>query len=61
MDNSRTLVMACATVIEEMLPLMPDGMQHQVFDFGLHVNPDKLRTTLQEAINDASGQYDRNC
>jgi hypothetical protein len=33
-------------------------MQHQVFDFGLHVNPDKLRTTLQEAIDAASGQYE---
>jgi len=58
MDNSHTLVMACATVIEEMLPLLPEGMDHQVFDFGLHVNPDKLRNTLQEAIDAVSGQYD---
>lgn len=58
MDNSHTLVMACATVIEEMLPHLPDGMDHQVFDFGLHVNPDKLRATLQEAIDTVSGQYD---
>ena len=58
MDNSRTLVMACATVIEEMLPLLPEGMDHQVFDFGLHVNPDKLRNTLQAAIDAVSGQYD---
>jgi hypothetical protein len=58
MDNSHTLVMACATVIEEMLPHLPEGMAHQVFDFGLHVNPDKLRNTLQEAIDAVSGQYD---
>jgi hypothetical protein len=58
MDNSRTLVMACATVIEEMLPHLPEGMAHQVFDFGLHVNPDKLRSTLQEAVDAVSGQYD---
>jgi hypothetical protein len=58
LPHSRTLVMACATVIEEMLPLMPHGMQHQVFDFGLHVNPDRLRRTLQEAIDAVSGQYD---
>ena len=51
MDDHRTLVMACATVIEEMLPLLPEGMQHQVFDFGLHIVPDKLRSTLQEAID----------
>jgi hypothetical protein len=58
MDPSRTIVMACATVIEEMLPLLPVGMAHQVFDFGLHVNPEKLRRTLQEAIDAVSGQYE---
>lgn len=58
MNISRTLVMACATVIEEMLPLLPEGMDHQVFDFGLHVNPDKLRSTLQAAIDAVSGKYD---
>jgi hypothetical protein len=57
-DYSRTLVMACATVIEEMLPLLPPGMQHQVFDFGLHVNPEKLRRTLQAAVDAVDGQYD---
>jgi hypothetical protein len=56
--HSRMLVMACATVIEEMLPLLPEGMQHKIFDFGLHVYPDKLRRTLQEAIDAVSGQYD---
>lgn len=50
--------MACATVIEEMLPMLPPGMQHQIFDFGLHVNPEKLRRTLQEAIDAVDDQYD---
>ncbi len=58
MDYSRTLVMACATVIEEMLPLLPEGMQHRVFDFGLHINPDKLRSTLQEAIDAVGSRFD---
>ena len=58
MDAARTLVMACATVIEEMLPLMPAGMQHQVLDFGLHINPEMLRHRLQAAIDAASGQFD---
>jgi hypothetical protein len=58
MDPSRTIVLACATVIEEMLPLLPAGMAHQGFDFGLHVNPEKLRRTLQEAIDALSGQYE---
>ncbi|MBN2385694.1 MAG: DUF1638 domain-containing protein [Anaerolineales bacterium] len=57
MDPSRTLLMACATVIEEMLPLLPEGLAHQVFDFGLHVNPGRLRHSLQEAIDSAGGQY----
>ncbi len=51
MDNSRTLVIACATVIEEMLPLLPEGMRHQTLDFGLHVFPDKLRKTVQETVD----------
>jgi len=58
MNISRTLVMACATVIEEMLPHLPAGMQHQVFEFGLHINPEKLRRTLQEAIDAVNGKYD---
>jgi hypothetical protein len=58
MDSSRILVMACATVIEEMLPHLPPGMQHQIFDFGLHVNPAVLRSTLQEAIDAVSGRFD---
>ena len=58
MDTPRTLVMACATVIEEMLPLLPPSMEHQIFDFGLHINPDKLRQTLQEAVDAVSWQYE---
>jgi hypothetical protein len=58
MDYTRTLVMACATVIEEMLPLLPPGMQHRVFDFGLHVNPDRLRRTLQAAIDAVEEPFD---
>jgi hypothetical protein len=57
MNPARTLVMACATVIEEMLPL-PEGMSYQVFDFGLHINPDKLRHTLQDAIDAVDGSYE---
>ncbi|PKO12668.1 MAG: hypothetical protein CVU39_22850 [Chloroflexi bacterium HGW-Chloroflexi-10] len=58
MDYSHTLVLACATVIEEMLPIIPPGMQHQVFDFGLHVNPQKLRETLQESISQVADDID---
>jgi hypothetical protein len=48
---SSTKVIACATVIEEMLPLLPPGVDHQVLDFGLHVNPESLKRVLQETID----------
>lgn len=49
---TRTVVIACATVIEEMLPLMPEGMEHRVLEFGLHAYPAKLRETLQINIDE---------
>jgi len=48
---TRTKVIACATVIEEMLLHLPPGMDYQVLDFGLHVNPEALKRALQEAID----------
>jgi hypothetical protein len=55
---SRTKVIACATVIEEMLPLLPPGVGHQVLDFGLHVNPESLKHALQDAIDASASQVD---
>jgi hypothetical protein len=48
----KTIVIACATVIEEMLPLMPEGMEHYTLEFGLHAYPDRLRSTLQATIDE---------
>jgi hypothetical protein len=50
--------MACATVIEEMQPFLPDGMPNRVFDFGLHINPARLRENLQEAVHAEGGKYE---
>jgi hypothetical protein len=47
-------VIACATVIEEMMPHLPPDVQYEVLDFGLHVNPEALRSSLQQAIDTAS-------
>jgi len=58
MIATRTKVVACATVIEEMLPLLPDGMSYEVLDFGLHLTPEKLRDKLQETINAAAAEAD---
>ena len=48
-------IIACQVVIEELLPLLPEGTDYETLDLGLHVNPDKLRMTLQEKI-DASNK-----
>lgn len=47
----RRTVLACATVIEEMRPLLPADVSHKVLDFGLHIKPDNLKRALQEAID----------
>ncbi len=53
-----TLVIACATVIEEMLPLLPPDVGHRVLDFGLHTDPAKLRAALQQAIDEVDPDVD---
>ena len=56
MDPKRTKVIACATVLEELRPFMPAGMDYELLDFGLHLNPNNLRNRLQEAV-DASCRF----
>jgi len=48
-------VIACATVIEEILPLLREDVTYETLDFGLHLTPVKLRNRLQEKI-DASAE-----
>ena len=54
MQHSRTLVLACTTVLEEILPLLPEGMGYLELDFGLHLRPQNLKQALQDAIDEAS-------
>jgi Protein of unknown function (DUF1638) len=51
-----TKIIACQVVIEELLPLLPEGTEYETLDLGLHVNPDKLRITLQEKIDASSNE-----
>ena len=51
-------ILACATVIEEMLPLMPPDVDHEVLDFGLHLVPENLKASLQTAIDASCQDYD---
>ena len=54
----RMVVLACATVIEEMRPFLPSTVTAQVLDFGLHLRPDELRHTLQQTIDDIGSTAD---
>lgn len=56
MNTKRSIVIACPTVIEELKPLLPPTVRARVLDFGLHVNPENLRRTLQDEINAADGK-----
>ena len=56
--SARRKVIACATVIEEMLPLIPEDVSYEVLDFGLHLNPAELKRVLQEKINRDSRDFD---
>lgn len=44
-------IIACATVIDELEPLLPPHAEAEELDFGLHTNPDHLKSALQEAID----------
>ena len=51
-------MIACETVIEEMLPFLPSDVPHEVLDFGLHIKPAELKQVLQEKIDEASANAD---
>jgi hypothetical protein len=53
--TGRRRVIACATVIEEMLPFLPADVSSDVLDFGLHLQPAELKKALQTKIDEASG------
>lgn len=57
MKPGRAKLIACAIVIDELLPFMPEDMDYEILDFGLHLQPQNLQKRLQEAI-DASVGYD---
>jgi len=56
--TARRLVIACATVIEEMAPFLPGNVPCETPDFGLHLPPRQLKITLQEKIDKASQHAD---
>jgi hypothetical protein len=57
-NPARTKIIACATVIEEMLPILPPNMAYEVLDFGLHLKPQGLKQILQQTIDFNSKDFD---
>jgi hypothetical protein len=56
--TARRLVIACATVIEEILPFLPVDVPSETLDFGLHLQPQDLKKSLQNKIDLASRDAD---
>jgi hypothetical protein len=56
--GARRRVVACATVLEEMLPFLPADVPYEVLDFGLHLRPNELKRVLQTKIDTASQTAD---
>lgn len=56
--NAKRQVIACATVIEEMLPFLPEDVPYEILDFGLHLQPANLKAVLQSTIDEASRTAD---
>jgi hypothetical protein len=57
-DTARKKVIACATVIEEMLPYLPADIPYEKLEFGLHLHPMVLKETLQAKIEASSAEAD---
>jgi len=53
-DFERCKLIACAAVIEEMLPFIPPRMSYEVMDFGLHTDPRSLKRALQNEIDSSA-------
>jgi hypothetical protein len=53
--TTKTKVLACAVVIEELRSRLPATYEYETLDFGLHRSPQLLRAKLQECIDGAAG------
>jgi hypothetical protein len=56
--TSKRRLIACATVIEEILPILPEDVPFETLDFGLHINPPELKQVLQQKIDQHSSDAD---
>ncbi|MBI9046952.1 MAG: DUF1638 domain-containing protein [Anaerolineaceae bacterium] len=56
--SKKIKVIACDTVVEEMLPLMPDSIAYETLEYGLHLKPESLKAALQDAIDKSCGEFE---
>jgi hypothetical protein len=57
-EKKRLKIIACGTVIEEMLSFFPSEIECKEVEPGLHLNSEKLRHALQDLINDTSPEIE---
>jgi hypothetical protein len=57
-NPANTKIIACATIIEEILPLIPPEMRYKSLEYGLHVTPEELKNTLQKEIDVSDGEVE---
>jgi len=58
MKKRNCQIIACETVINEILEFMPPDMQYQSVEPGLHLQPEKLKGVLQKAIDKITADAD---
>lgn len=58
MSQKAVKIIACASVIEEMLPFLPANIRYEEMEPGLHINADKLRNAIQAIIDDSSEEFE---
>ncbi len=58
MSQKAVKIIACASVIEEMLPFLPAHIEYKEVEPGLHINADKLRNSIQAIIDDSSEEFE---
>ncbi len=54
----RAKIIACQTVGEELIHLLPEGMPYTFLEFGLHQTPEKLHLALQAEIDRTADEFD---
>jgi len=58
MKKRNCQIIACETVMNEILDFMPPDMQYQSIEPGLHLQPEKLKSVLQKTIDKISADAD---